>query len=89
VRPTRVTEAELVSKLESMRLDPNNAWEISGDEASLLVDLQPGQRVTTAVIATPADHGATSRVSIVERSRGKVVGGHVMLLRPVRGGATW
>jgi len=82
VRQTRVTEAELVRKLETMRLDPNNAWEFSGDEASLFVDLKPGERVTTAVIATPASTEATSRVSIVERSRGKVIGGSVMLLRP-------
>ncbi|HYI12774.1 MAG TPA: hypothetical protein VEK57_27235 [Thermoanaerobaculia bacterium] len=81
-RQVRVTEAELVRKLESMRLDPDNAWELSGDEASLFVDLRPGQRVTTAVIATPADTGATSHVSIVERSRGKVVGGSTMMLRP-------
>ena len=54
-----------------MKLDPNNAWEFSGDEASLFVDLRPGQRIATGVIATPADTGATSRVSIVERSKGK------------------
>jgi len=42
----------------------------------------PGQRITTDVIATPADTGATSRVSIVERSKGKIFGGIVMLLRP-------
>jgi hypothetical protein len=82
VRQTRVTETELVRQLESMHLDPNNAWEFTGDEASLFVDLRPGQRVTTGVIATPADTRATSQVSIVERSRGKVVGGSVMLLRP-------
>ncbi len=83
-RPTRVTEPELVRQLESMRLDPNNAWEFSGDEASLFVDLQPGQRVTTAVIATPGNDKATTQVSIVQRSRGEVVGGSVMLLRPER-----
>jgi len=81
-RQTRVTEAELVRKLETMGLDPNNAWEFNGNEASLFVDLRPGERVTTGVIATRPDIGATSRVSIVERSRGKIVGGSVMLLRP-------
>ncbi len=84
VRQTRVTEDELVPKLQSMRLDPSNAWELNGDEASLFVDLQPGQRVTTGVIAAPASLSATSQVSIVERSRGKAVGGSVMLLRPKR-----
>lgn len=82
-RQTRITEEELVRQLESMKLDPNNAWEFSGDEASLFVDLRPGQRITTGVIATPpADTRTTSRVSIVERSRGKIFGGNVMLLRP-------
>jgi hypothetical protein len=81
VRRTRVTEAELVRKLEAMGLDPANAWEVVSDEASLFVDLRPGQRVTAGVIATPEGR-ATSRVSIVERSRGEVVGGSVMLLRP-------
>jgi hypothetical protein len=81
-RQTRVTEEELVRQPESMHIDPDNAWELSGDEASLFVDLKPGQRVTTAVIATPAGDGTTSQVSIVERSEGKVVGGSVMLLRP-------
>jgi hypothetical protein len=61
---------------------PGQRWEFSGDEASLLIDLQPGQRVTTAMVATPADTGATSRVSVVQRSGGKVVGGSVTLLRP-------
>lgn len=82
VRQTRVTEEELVRKLESMGLDPANAWELDGNEASLFVDLRPGQRITAAMIATPAHADATSRVAIVERSRGKVVGGSVMLMRP-------
>lgn len=81
VRRTRVTEEELVRTLETMGLDPANAWELMSDEASLLVELRPGQRVTSAVIATPPDGDATTRVSIVERSRGQVVGGSVMLLR--------
>lgn len=82
VRRTRVTEPDLLAQLREMNLDPDNAWELSGDEASMFVDLEPGQRVTTAVIATPAKTGFTSQVSIVERSRGKIVGGSVMLLRP-------
>jgi hypothetical protein len=82
VRRIRITEAELVRKLEDMRLDPGNVWEFSTDEASLFLDLERGQRVTSAVIAVPEDGGATSRVSIVERSRGKIVGGSVTLLRP-------
>jgi hypothetical protein len=82
VRRTRVTEPELLRQLEDMRLDPDNAWELSGDEASLFVDLERGQRVTTAVIATPDEGGFASQVSIVERSRGKIVGGSVMMMRP-------
>jgi hypothetical protein len=81
VRRTRVTEEELVRKLQTMGLDPANAWELSSTQASLFVDMRPGQRVTAGVIATP-EGTATSRVSIVERSRGEVVGGSVMLLRP-------
>lgn len=82
VRQTRVIEAELVRQLESMRLDPSNAWELSGDEASLLVDLRPGQRVTTAVIAAPAYADAASRVSFLTRSGGEVMGGSELLMRP-------
>jgi hypothetical protein len=82
VRQTRVTEAELVRQLESMRLDPNNAWELSGDEASLFVDLRPGQRVTTAVIAAPARADAASRVSFLTRSGDEVTGGSELLMRP-------
>lgn len=81
VRATRVTEPELVRDLEAMGLDPANAWELSSDEASLFVDLRPGQRVTAGMIAIP-EGNATSRVSIVERSREKIMGGSVMLLRP-------
>lgn len=82
VRQTRVTEAELVRQLESMRLDPTNAWELNGDEASLLVDLRPGQRVTTAVIATPASADTASRVSFLTRSGDEVMGGSELLMRP-------
>lgn len=82
VRQTRVTDAELVRQLESMRLDPNNAWELSGDEASLFVSLRPGQRVTTAVIAAPARADAPSRVSFLTRSGDEVMGGSELLMRP-------
>jgi len=81
-RQTRVTEAELVRGLESMGLDPSNAWELSGDEASLFVDLRPGQRVTTAVIAAPADGNGVSRVSFLTRSGDEVMGGSELLMRP-------
>ncbi|HEX6087312.1 MAG TPA: hypothetical protein VF266_22465, partial [Thermoanaerobaculia bacterium] len=81
VRQTRVTEEELVRQLQAMGLDPANAWELASTEASLFVALRPGQRATAGVIATPEGR-ATTRVSIVERSRGEVVGGSVMLLRP-------
>lgn len=69
-------------KLETRGHDPAAIWELSTDEASVFVDLHRSQRVTTAGIATPAGNTATSRVSIVERSLGKVVGGSLMLLRP-------
>jgi hypothetical protein len=82
VRQTRVTEAALVRQLESMRLDPTNAWELSGDEASLFVGLRPGQRVTMAVIAAPAGDGAASRVSFLTRSGDEVMGGSELLMRP-------
>src|SRR6185436_10467699 len=82
VRQTRVTEAELVRQLESMRLDPNNAWELSGDEASLFVSLRPGQRVTTAVIAAPGRADTASRVSFLTRSGDEVMGGSELLMRP-------
>ncbi|HUR80353.1 MAG TPA: hypothetical protein VM733_06285, partial [Thermoanaerobaculia bacterium] len=81
-RPTRVTEPELVRKLEAMRLDPDNAWELSGDEASLFVSLRPGQRVNTAVIAAPADANGVSRVSFLTRSGDEVMGGSELLMRP-------
>jgi hypothetical protein len=83
VRQTRVTEAELVRQLESMRLDSNNAWELSGDEASLFVSLRPGERVKTAVIAAPARADAASRVSFLTRSGDEVMGGSELLMRPV------
>ncbi len=82
VRQTRVTEAELVRQLESMRLDPGNAWELSGDEASLYVSLRPGERVKTVVIAAPGRTDAASRVSFLTRSGDEVMGGSELLMRP-------
>lgn len=82
VRQTRVTEPELVRQLESMGLDPNNAWELSGEEASLFVALRAGQRVKTAVIAAPAYADAPSRVSFLTRSGDEVMGGSELLMRP-------
>lgn len=82
VRRTRITEPDLLRQLEAQRLDPDNAWELTGDEASLFVDLREGDRATAGMIATPENATASTRVSLVVRSRDKVVGGHVLLLRP-------
>lgn len=81
-RRTRIEEPELVRQLESMRLDPANAWELSGDEASLFLSPRPGERVTTGVIATPADGRTSSRFYVTQRDREQVVGGVMVLFRP-------
>ena len=81
-RQTRITEPELVRQLESMRLDPANAWELSGDDASLFLSLRPGERVTAGVIATPADARESSRFYLTQRNREQVVGGMMVLFRP-------
>ncbi|HEU4886472.1 MAG TPA: hypothetical protein VFV49_01200, partial [Thermoanaerobaculia bacterium] len=82
VRQTRIQEPELVRQLEEMRLDPANAWELTGDDASLFLSLRPGERITAGVIATPADANASSRFQLTQRSRDKVVGGVMVLFRP-------
>ena len=81
-RQTRIEEPELVRQLETMGLDPANAWELSGDEASLFINLRPGERVTAGVIATPADANASSRFYLTQRSGDKIVGGVMLLFRP-------
>jgi hypothetical protein len=82
VRRVRITDEEMVRKLDEMRLDPDNVWEFTGDEASLFIELRAGERVSAAMMAMPSENRSASRVSIVQRSRGNVVGGSVMLLRP-------
>ena len=82
VRRTRIEEPELVRQLDQMRLDPNNAWELSGEEASLILPIRSGDHATLAAIATPADTNASSRFDIVERLGERVVGGVTMLFRP-------
>jgi hypothetical protein len=81
-RQTRIEEPELVRHLESMRLDPANAWELTGDDASLFISLRPGERITAGVIATPADGNTSSRFQLTQRSGEKVVGGVMVLFRP-------
>lgn len=81
-RQTRITEPELVRRLETMRLDPTNAWELNGDDASLFVTPRSGQRTTAGVIATPANANASSRFHLTQRNREKVVGGMMFLFRP-------
>jgi hypothetical protein len=82
-RPTRITEPDLVRQLETMRLDPSNAWELSGDEASLF--LSSRETVSAGVIATPAEGNASSRFSLTQRVRETVVGGVMVLFRPQGG----
>lgn len=81
-RQTKITEPALVRQLESMRLDPANAWELTGNDASLLLSLRPGERVTAGVIATPGDATASSRFQLTQRMGEKVVGGLMVLFRP-------
>jgi hypothetical protein len=82
VRQTRITEPELVRKLESMRLDPNNAWELQGDDASLIYSPRRGENITAGVIATPTDTNASSRFQMTQRIGEKVMGGVMVLFRP-------
>lgn len=81
-RQTRIEEPELVRQLEEMRLDPANAWELTGDDASLFISLRPGGRVTAGMIASPADANASSRFHLTQRNGDKVVGGVMVLFRP-------
>jgi hypothetical protein len=81
-RQTRIEEPELVRELEAMRLDPKNAWELNGDDASLFISLRPGERITAGVIAIPADTKSSSRFYLTQRNREKVVGGVMVLFRP-------
>jgi hypothetical protein len=82
-RPTQITgPAEMVRQIEEMGLDPANAWEFSGSEAGLLVEMRPGDRTTIAVIGSPASEPASSRFSVVQRIGAKVLGGNVYLFRP-------
>jgi hypothetical protein len=81
-RQTRIEEPALVRQLQEMRLDPANAWELTGDDASLFLSLRPGERVTAGVIATPANATASSRFQLTQRNGDKVVGGVMVLFRP-------
>jgi hypothetical protein len=81
-RRTRVEEPELVRQLESARLDPTNAWELSGNDASIFISPRPGEQVTAGVIATPADGQTSSRFYVTQRDREQVVGGVMVLFRP-------
>ncbi len=81
-RQTRITEPELVRQLEAARLDPTNAWELNGNDASILLTPRPGERVTAGVIATPAEGDTSSRFYVTQRNREEVVGGVMVLFRP-------
>lgn len=83
VRPITIdAPAEIVRGIEEMRLDPRNAWEFSGAEGSLMIDMRPGERATIGVIGTPGDSRNSSRFFVVERQGEKVLGGNVFLFRP-------
>ncbi|HEY6212317.1 MAG TPA: hypothetical protein VIW45_08530 [Vicinamibacterales bacterium] len=79
-RPTRIEEPDLVRQLEAMRLDPANAWELNGDDASLFVALRPGERIPAAAIATPAAN-TSSRFQLTQRHGEKMVGGVMIVFR--------
>lgn len=82
-RPTRIEgPAEIVRQIEAMGLDPANAWELSGNEAGLFVEMRPGERTTIGVVGSPGSGSESSRFSVVQRVDKKVLGGNVFLFRP-------
>jgi hypothetical protein len=81
-RPARIEDPEMVRQIEAMGLDPNNAWDFSGEEAGLFVEMRPGERATIAVVGTPGADRTSSRFSVVQRIGRKVLGGNVYLFRP-------
>ncbi|MBV8519283.1 MAG: hypothetical protein JO197_17950 [Acidobacteria bacterium] len=82
-RPIRIeVTPELMRQLESMGLDPDNAWQLEGDEAGLFLDMRPGDRTTIGVIGSPGSDTTSSRFSVVQRVGGKAIGGNVYLFRP-------
>jgi hypothetical protein len=72
----------VLRQLEQMRLHLKNAWEFTGVEGSVMIDMRPGDRTTIGFIGMPGDAGAASRFSVVERQEEKVLGGSVFLFRP-------
>ncbi len=82
-RATKIEGPEdLVREIEAMGLDPNNAWELSGDEAGLFVEMRPGERATLGVVGTPGSERASTRFSVMQRAGRTVHGGNVYLFRP-------
>lgn len=83
VRPAKIADPVMIRQLEAMGLDPGNAWDFSGDEGGLFVDMRPGARATIGVIGTPGSDSAASRFSVVQRvDERRVLGGNVFLFRP-------